>query len=105
MNRLTFKNSIIFSSRMCGKTLFTKIYDKLSKLEDLEDELGCPLDVVFKALKEGFIDSEYNLLRTAKRLEYRDNEWVLVMMGCRGKQWYYPLKDYQKNWWLKGDME
>lgn len=69
---------------------------------ELEKDLGCPLEVVFKALKEGFIDSEYNLLRTAKSLEYRDNEWVLVMIGCRGKQWYYPLKEYGKSWWLKG---
>ena len=30
-----------------------KPIDKLSKLEDLEDEVGIPLEVLFKALKNG----------------------------------------------------
>ena len=29
-----------------------KAFQKLSNLEDLEQDLGCPLDVVFKALKD-----------------------------------------------------
>lgn len=38
MSRLTEKNAIIFSGRMCGKTLFTKIYDKLWFIEDLMEK-------------------------------------------------------------------
>lgn len=29
------------------------VYDKLGKLEDLEEELGCPLEVLIRALIEG----------------------------------------------------
>ena len=32
-----------------------KFTEQLGKLEDLEEQLGCPLEVVFKALKEGEI--------------------------------------------------
>lgn len=38
MSRLTEKNAIIFSGRMCGKTLFTKVYDKLWFIEDLMEK-------------------------------------------------------------------
>ena len=31
----------------------TPLLDKLGKLEDLEEQLGCPLEVVFKALEYG----------------------------------------------------
>lgn len=38
----------------------SEVCEKLSNLEDLEDELGCPLGVVFKALKYGIycLDNE-----------------------------------------------
>ena len=32
-----------------------KVYNKLGKLEDLEEQLGCPLEVVFKVLKQNKI--------------------------------------------------
>jgi hypothetical protein len=34
--------------------------EKLGKLEDLEEELGCPLEVVFKAIEEGIIVKSVN---------------------------------------------
>ena len=38
-----------------GRISDDMIFNKLGKLEDLEDELGCPLEVVFKTLKEGIL--------------------------------------------------
>ena len=75
------------------------ILHKLYKLEDLEDELGCTLEVVFKALKEGIFDGKWV------------SHWHLVYNGfgfCwvsnnSGSGWQLYLKDYGKTWWLEGD--
>lgn len=55
MSRLTNKNMGFTFGRMNGKTIFNKIYRKLSQLEDIEEELGCPLDIVFKAIENGIV--------------------------------------------------
>ena len=71
--------------------------NKLGKLEDLEEQLGCPLDVVFKAIKNGIYDKkgfhytvilDLDFLR-AYPLDLFDEKW--------------QLSDYQKTWWLKED--
>lgn len=82
----------------------TKITHKLGALEDLEEELGCPLEVVFKALKEGIccVDYDNQIIRVFK---------APLCFNSTSKQFYwsgnnigYPdLKDYQKIWWLKGE--
>ena len=53
MSRLTMKldEGFYVSNAPCTDDL----KNKLGKLEDLEDDLGCPLDVVFKAIKNGLI--------------------------------------------------
>ena len=79
---------------------------KLGKLEDLEEELGCPLEVVFKSLKDGIFCVDYD------NQEIRKFK-VPLCFNSTSKQFYwsgnnigYPdLKDYQKTWWLKGEKE
>ncbi len=99
---------------------------KLGRLEDLEEELGCPLEVVFKALEEGI---EYEIEITTyyvigdtiptKRLEKRKNIKEIKLKKYINKfAFFVPydysragivqndiiyLKDYQKTWWLKGE--
>ena len=68
MSRLTNKD-LVYIGRINGKTLFDKVYNKLGKLEDIEDELGCPLDVVFKALKEGIYHEFGELLYDGENLK------------------------------------
>lgn len=101
----------------------TQIYDKLGKLEDLEEELGCPLEVVFKAIEDGIvIKGDVNQYGTKtlwldnKPLEalvvekrsfeeprlIKYNVWCFSCdsgsyRGC------VSLKDYGKTWWLKED--
>ena len=53
MSRLTNKNMGFTFGRMNGKTIFNKIYHKLSQLEDIEEELGIDLITLFEALKYG----------------------------------------------------
>lgn len=102
MSRLTRKLGEGFYVAFVPNTDTLK--EKLGKLEDIEEGLGCPLEVVFKALTFGFVNSlkekfstnEYNIT-----LWKTDFGWVLYItgLGC------YPLKDYGKTWWLKGDKE
>lgn len=54
MERLTKdKRTMCIVEDNQNKNYFNQIHDKLSKLEDIEEELGIPLEVLFKALKDG----------------------------------------------------
>ena len=83
---------------------------KLGKLEDLEEELGCPLEVLVKALKDGVkvnmefldIDITDDILRP--KLYYSDD---FQCYGLSIQSWGYfvRLKDYKKTWWLRGETD
>lgn len=96
MNRLTKKGT-----RMVNDFREADWYNKLSNLEDLEDELGCPLDVVFKALKDGiyYANNSFTtvILRYCEPLKelYFDTIYTGV---------YFNLNDYKKTWCLKEDL-
>lgn len=71
--------------------------NKLGKLEDLEEKIGCSFLVVFEAIKNGIYDKkgfhytvilDLDFLR-AYPLDLFDEKW--------------QLSDYQKTWWLKED--
>ena len=80
---------------------------KLYELEDLEEELGCPLDVVFKALKTNIWNDKTKRQEWVV-LDYSNHEFVLKTIkelyidDCKS---ILSLKDYGKTWWLKGDKE
>ena len=102
------------------------LVDKLGQLEDIEEELGCPLDVVFTAMKDGIyysydkydygwfsLNDEYNedipkgriIFDDAPKLRIPNGiDWVFV-----GKIKNQPnviccfVKDYKKTWWLRKD--
>ena len=101
-----------------------EIINKLGRLEDLEEELGCPLPLIFDAIKKGIVvkpyEDEYGYITlwnsrketeldtTVSKLDFEEPEllffdsWVFsCSSGCyRG---CVRLKDYQKTWWLKGE--
>jgi len=81
---------------------------KLGKLEDLEDELGCPLDVVFKALKNGIYEEFGDLLYDGENLKLhhiKKQGWGLYPIICDyDEAEAFFLKDYKKTWWLKEDL-
>lgn len=63
MNRLTYKldepikiKNLNYeynkNSKYLVKISNDMIFNKLGKLEDIEEEFGCPLDIIFKALKD-----------------------------------------------------
>lgn len=83
--------------------------EKLGKLEDLEEEIGCPLEAVAKAitygiayeLKNGLIESEPHISLTECGYGY------ILCSGSSTRKVIengeFQTKDYKKTWWLKED--
>ena len=77
---------------------------KLADLEDLEEKLGCPLEVVFKALKNGIYrySPTYEPNFRKEDVLFLGNEngrYYVNWLGC----WYEYLDNYKKTWWLRED--
>lgn len=104
MNRLTHKNMVFMLARSSWKTLFDQIYRKLYKLEDIEESLGVPLEVVFKALKQGIYTEKIdNTLLISKdvSLKHNGNQFVFILEHC----YCVVIKNYKKTWWLSKTKE
>lgn len=99
------------------------LLNKLGQLEDLEEEIGCPLEVVFKAIEDGIVIigdiNQYGNMTlwlankplealVGEKLDFEEprlikyNEWCF---SCDGGSYRgcVRLKDYTKSWWLKED--
>ena len=77
-------------------------YGKLSK------ELGCDLDVVFKALKDGifFKNKDFSDLDFALRSRlYYSDDFKCFRFECGYGSHYEYLSNYQKTWWLASDKK
>lgn len=78
---------------------------KLGTLEDIEDEIDFPLDIAFRALKEGIYREEYGKL---EKFDVRGIELdglgtisnICPYGDCDFTTYY---KDYKKSWWLRED--
>ena len=82
------------------------ITNKLGELEDIEQELGIPLEVLFKALKEGVWTNEYEK-RDGRKIWLRnyDGKLILEVSNRFCFDVYYP-KDYEVTWALtKEELE
>lgn len=121
MNRLTYKLDepvkIKYSNYEYHKILKRNpetisndmIFNKLGKLEDIEEEFGCPLDIIFKALKDRklvfihIVSSEkpeitlgiYKILG----LMFDGENYVLYIYKDNDLTYVYT-KDYGKTWVL-----
>ena len=89
--------------------------EELEKYKSIEKELGCPIEVLIKAIKGGiWFINEYD------KLEQIDEELtfnIKLATGkfiisndyycCKNKEIYKAndiyLEDYKKTWWLKED--
>ena len=79
-----------------------QVITKLGKLEDIEEELGLSLDVLFRALRDGiYIKNLFDEMINFKcMLVYKNEEigWYFHIING-----YVLLKDYKKTWCLKAD--
>lgn len=116
MRRLTEKSNDGNFTCKCGWNYFEygdgdlEIFNKLGKLEDIEEELGIPLEVLFKALKDGVYAKfeEGKILETNIKLYYScDNEFKIRVVCLEIGQYedfewedYLFVKNYGKTWAL-----
>lgn len=98
------------------------VADKLGQLEDLEEQLGCPLDMILNLIKNSntldehcrtqdiYFDYKGKLISGSFiRLEYND-EFIINVETTEKFDSHYDVddydlkvKDYKKTWWLKED--
>ena len=70
----------------------------LTKYRELEEQLGCPLEIVFKAIKQGYVWTKDNTInRTELKYDTKANDFYW--------NWNFDcyFKNYKKTWWLKKD--
>lgn len=122
MSRLTYCDGEFFSGKKSYQVVpkinisVKDCIDKLGELENIEDELGCPLDVVFKALKdkEIVVKHTYGLNEPVEKLKTHKISGLSVY-GRDFVFWLYEnivtdlefdvnVEDYKKTWWLKEDL-
>ena len=102
MRRLTEKSTKYNFYFLKKNVSILGLSNKLGKLEDIEEELGCPLEVVSRALKEGIVVPECDAWFPTVGLEKSkvDDDWYLSAHSI-----FLTLKDYKKTWWLPSDEE
>lgn len=117
MSRLTEKNNrIVLISNYSQTPSKEKIaeanrYNKLAELEDLEEQLGCPLGVYVK-LHQQMKFYRLNALDEIIECEIDnpndDEVYHIQADGIIFNQYdygwqFYPFEDYKKTWWLRED--
>ena len=101
MNRLTKKNDIGYFPAYERETKenYYDLVHKLGVLEDLEEELGIDLIILFKALKQKYVFHEENLKIELLGLHIKSDELYLYgFVEDTMHAVYLRLKDYGKTW-------
>ena len=118
MERLTKyqpDNFYDYGDNQVNDELINEWYYKLQCLEDIEEELGCSIEILFKAIKNGiyFVNENNNLEHIDEALCFNqktyNKKFVFDNYGyhcknieeAKGDEIY--LEDYKKTWWLKED--
>lgn len=91
-------------NRKEAEKLIKQDLDKLGKLKDLEEELGCPLEVVIKVLKNEKILFENEEYYGSLRWNIYTKEFVFDLSSDKEiTDFYLKTNNYGKEWWLKGE--
>ena len=78
--------------------------ETIKEVVDLQDKLGCPLNVFFKAFDGIYIIDDWHQLYFAKPVFIDGNFEIKQHYGVYDVATYVLyLKDYKKTWWLKED--
>lgn len=104
MSRLTEKSTNYDFYFPKKKVSILDLSDKLGQLEDIEEELGCPLVVVFEALKEGIVLNNKKLY-SCKLSSHKKYGWGFICYTNNEAQVGVSVKQYKKTWWLPSDKE
>ena len=82
----------------------TLAIDKLGKLEDIEEEIGCPLDVVFKLIGS-YIILDGNPCHVMGILKDGDNLCIHYSTYYGGYDDIEPVSNYGKTFWIDDEVE
>lgn len=106
MERLTY-NEVLANQYYPNENIDNEdCFNKLGKLEDLEDELGIPLEVLFKSLKDGVYIKERYIKPNDFGLIYNNEYgWLFSIKTYMYDSLYIIIKDYGKTWWLEKPKE
>ena len=96
MERLTEKSKYGYRAKDGDYKFPTQ---KLGKLEDIEEELGIPLEALFKALKDGIWGRDINRkMRVNVYFDINDETWYIY--NIVNLFFVHSLKDYGVTWAL-----
>lgn len=105
LNRLEYICKILNEKRIDIKWLFKEDYNTIKqallKIQEQEEELGCPLDVREQAFKKGFYDINGNYFTCEHYVPYLKQMHTKGIMLHEEKR--FKLEDYKKTWWLRKD--
>lgn len=119
MNRLT--NEFVLSNIEYGFHLDDEhikfVKDKLEyadKMKAIEQDLGCSLEVVFKALKDGQVITKHIVGSENPKVILLPHKIAEILFDVKNYSlwayengcddgFYLNTKDYKKTWWLKED--
>lgn len=87
-----------------GRITSDMIYKKLGQLEDLEEELGCPLEVIFKALTIGiwYEDVANRMTHIGVGLDTANYDCEYILREYNNETSFLS-RNYKKTWWLRKD--
>lgn len=74
--------------------------NKMGEYEDIEEDLGCPLEVLKPNQKVEFIKDNEILGANVMGVNIQTKK---IMIGSAWSFKELPLNQYNKTWWLKGD--
>ena len=83
--------------------LINEIYSKLEKLENIEEELGVELTILFKALRDGvFVVGDDDLIYAdyIKRIDYWQGSWTFI---SNEQDLEVCIEDYGVTWALTSE--
>ena len=78
-----------------------KLTDKLGKYEDLEEQIGCPLEVRCKIYDSNYVytkDGEKWIITFAD-----ETHFIAVYDKAITHDRKFTYSDYKRTWWLKAD--
>lgn len=95
-------NNIIIDPDLLEMARQENLEDKAEKYDQLTEQLGCPIEVVLKALENSFY-VKGKLYKGVVKLIYNplDKDYELELVDEND---FVYLYDYLKTWWLKEDM-
>lgn len=84
-------------------TTTREINNKLGRLEDLEEQIGCPLDVLVKAMTSKiYYDIASGVGEIVQPYLVVNDDGMFVFDTLDDTDYIY-LNDYKQTWWLKED--